>query len=299
MNALRAKLVASVLRCAFAQLSEDLEEFHSEPNSLPERVSENVSSIAPLNLPGFVESVGHEGLWRPLRFVREGRAGVHMLEPYSPDKVPVVLVHGAGATPRAWLYFIEHLDATRYQAWVYQYPTGVPIDVSAQWLSNILGTLEGTLGFDQMIVVGHSMGGLVARRSVALNAGTTSARYALVTFSAPWGGVPLARFGARLGRLAVPSWMDLVPDSAFLRVLQTEPLPATVPHHLFFAYRKDGDELDSDGMISVSSQLESHVRRRAAGIYGFRAGHGAIIEDLAVFTRFAAILNDLSTGGGG
>src|SRR5260370_17339420 len=108
MNALRAKLVASVLRCAFAQLSEDVEEFHCEPNSLPERVSENASSFAPLNLPGFVESVGHEGLWQPLRFVREGRASVYMLEPYSPAKVPVVFVHGAGPPAPPSPYFFDH-----------------------------------------------------------------------------------------------------------------------------------------------------------------------------------------------
>lgn len=289
---MRPFLIALVLLlngCAFTQLREDLDEYYANPAVLARQVTVvDGPQVAPLDAPGFIESFGRRGLWQPVSFVKEKRGGVYLLEPYDPARIPVLFVHGAGGTPQDWRYFVEHLDRTRYQAWAYYYPTGLPIDLSASWLNSFVTELHARYAFKQLVVVGHSMGGLVARRFIALN----SQDYVkgLVTFATPWGGVPFARFGASLGAYAIPSWRDLVPDSIFLRAVQAESLPPAVKHYLFFGYRESGDAFDSDGVITVSSQREARIERAAAQVHGFRTDHSGILDDAAVFRRFAGVL---------
>lgn len=289
---MRAILIAAILAlqgCAFSQLREDLSEFYADPQGLAGQViAEGAPQVKPL--AEILEDHGRLGLWRPLSFVKERRARIYLLEPYDPARVPVLFVHGAGGSPQDWRYFIENLDRSRYQAWVYYYPTGMPMELSALWLKSSLGALRAQHGFRQLVVTGHSMGGLVARRAIALDAHASEPyETMLVTFATPWGGVPFARLGASLGVYAIPSWRDLVPDSVFLRSVQAEALPS-VQHHLFFGYRENGDTFDSDGVIAVSSQREEHIERAAAQIHGFRTDHSAILDDAAVFGRFAGVL---------
>ena len=288
---MRAILIAVVLLlqgCAFSQLREDLDEFYTNPAVLARRaVVVDDPVVTRLDAPGFMGSFGRMGLWQPLSFVKERRGGVYLLGPYDPAKVPVLFIHGAGGTPQDWRYFIEHLDRTKYQPWVYYYPTGLPIDISAAWLNDFVEALHARYGFSRLIVTGHSMGGLVAHRFIALN----SRDYvkALVTFATPWGGVPIARLGTSLGPYAIPSWRDLVPDSTFLRTVQAGSLPPAVKHHLFFGYRERGDSFDSDGVISVASQLEARIEA-GAQVHGFKTDHSGILDDAAVFSRFAGVL---------
>src|SRR5262249_49597624 len=146
------------------------------------------------------------------------RARLYLLEPYDAARTPVLFVHGAGGTPRDWRYFIEHLDRARYQAWVYAYPSGLPLELSAAWLNDSVMALHVRHGMPRVIVVAHSMGGLVARRFVVLNAHAPGQDYitTLVTVSTPWNGVASAGFGVAYSPLVVPSWNDLAPDSDFL-----------------------------------------------------------------------------------
>ena len=282
-----AAVVALLQGCALAQLREDLSEFYANPEAIASRVVAEMR-MGDLDSPSFLESNGRRGLWKPVSFVREKRGGLYLLEPYDAKRIPVLFIHGAGGTPQDWRYFIGQLVRTRYQAWVYYYPSGLPIDMSASWLDNFVTELHRQYGFPRLAIAAHSMGGLVARRFLAMNADGAGRRYEtlLATFSTPFGGVPAARLGLRLGDYAVPSWRDLAPESAFLRTLKAQPLPASVRHHLFFGYREDGDGHDSDGVISVASQLAA----KAARSYGFRTDHADILEDQAVFRRFAAVL---------
>jgi pimeloyl-ACP methyl ester carboxylesterase len=289
MRALLFILVLLLEGCAFSQLREDLSEFYADPEALTGQVfARGAAHVAHIDAPGFTVDYGRMGLWQPVSFVKEKRGGVYFLEPYDAAKIPVLLVHGAGGTPQDWRYFIERLDRSRYQVWAYYYPTGLPMDVSAAWLNSIVRALHARYGFQQLYVAGHSMGGLVARRFIALN--SQSYVKLLVTFVTPWDGVPFARLGASLGVYAIPSWRDLVPGSAFLRAVQSEKLPAGVQHHLFFGYREEGDAFDSDGVITVSSQRERHIERAATQVHGFRTDHSAILDDAAVFRRFAGLL---------
>jgi pimeloyl-ACP methyl ester carboxylesterase len=100
--------------------------------------------------------------------------GLYMLEPYQPGKIPVLMVHGLWSSPMTWLEMFNDLRSQpdirqRYQFWFYLYPTGQPFWHSAAELREELATLRQRLdpqgrepALDEMVLVGHSMGGLVA-----------------------------------------------------------------------------------------------------------------------------------------
>lgn len=101
--------------------------------------------------------------------------GLYMLEPYDPKKMPVLMVHGLWSSPVTWMEMYNDLRSDpqihrHYQFWFYLYPTGQPFWISAAQLRRELaqvrvdvdpGRAAGAL--DQMVLVGHSMGGLVSK----------------------------------------------------------------------------------------------------------------------------------------
>ena len=101
--------------------------------------------------------------------------GIYMLEPYDPARIPVLMVHGLWSSPMTWMPMFNDLRSFQelrrnYQFWFYHYPTGQPFWVSATQLRADLAALRKELdatqpspALDQMVVVGHSMGGLVSR----------------------------------------------------------------------------------------------------------------------------------------
>ena len=111
-------------------------------------------------------------------------SGVYMLQPYDPDKIPVVMVHGFWSNLVTWMEMFNDLQGSpeirdRYQFWFYLYPTGVPPLLTAGHLRSHLAEARAILdphhqlpAFDQMVLVGHSMGGLLSRLQV-LESGDT------------------------------------------------------------------------------------------------------------------------------
>jgi pimeloyl-ACP methyl ester carboxylesterase len=106
------------------------------------------------------------------------RARLNFLEPYQPGKTPVVLIHGLFSDPLSWADMTNDLRATpgfndRYQIWVFRYPTGQGFMQSATALRRELRAAVDMLdpqGTDpalhRLVLVGHSMGGLIAKLQV-------------------------------------------------------------------------------------------------------------------------------------
>lgn len=105
----------------------------------------------------------------------KGIKGLFMVEPYDPNRIPVVMVHGLWSSPTTWMEMFNDLRAfpeirQKYQFWFFQYPTGQPFWLSASQMRDSLAKLRVDLdpagqnpNLDQMVLVGHSMGGLVSR----------------------------------------------------------------------------------------------------------------------------------------
>jgi hypothetical protein len=101
--------------------------------------------------------------------------GLSLLRPYERGKIPVILVHGLWAAPWSWCPMVEALGADptlagRYQFWTFGYSTGEPILYSALLLRRALRQAReqfdpdgSDAAFGLMVVVGHSMGGLLAK----------------------------------------------------------------------------------------------------------------------------------------
>src|SRR5262245_54278729 len=99
-------------------------------------------------------------------------------QPYERGKVPVVLIHGLWGNPHLWDRMIEDLEddpalRRRYQFWTYRYASGDSIPYSAHLLRQSLRRArrvfdpDGTdAAFDRMVVVGHSLGGILAKMMV-------------------------------------------------------------------------------------------------------------------------------------
>jgi hypothetical protein len=106
------------------------------------------------------------------------KQGLRMLEPFNPDKIPVVFVHGLMSSPFTWLRMLNSLKGDpeirkRYQFWFYRYPTGNPVLLSAANLRESLKEIykvyagdEYSPAMQQMVLVGHSMGGLLSKLMV-------------------------------------------------------------------------------------------------------------------------------------
>jgi pimeloyl-ACP methyl ester carboxylesterase len=127
-----------------------------------------------LNQPQFEDSkISTLGLLHPDKVKQ--LQGLYMLEPYSPDKMPVVMVHGLWSSPVTWMEMFNDLRSDplmrdHYQFWFYLYPTGQPFWLSATQMREDLAVLRRKIdpahqnpALDQMVLVGHSMGGLVAK----------------------------------------------------------------------------------------------------------------------------------------
>jgi pimeloyl-ACP methyl ester carboxylesterase len=100
------------------------------------------------------------------------RSALMFYEPYDPKKIPVLFVHGLMSSPHAWLQVANQLEANpefrrRYQIWAYFYPTGAPIAGNALQLRMALAAAATRyhLG-DNLVIVGHSMGGILTRMQV-------------------------------------------------------------------------------------------------------------------------------------
>jgi pimeloyl-ACP methyl ester carboxylesterase len=120
--------------------------------------------------PGNLLLVGVMGALRSAHY--EKKTGLYFLQPYDPDRIPVVFVHGLISTPFDWVQTINGLQADpeirkRYQFWVFAYPTGNPVLYSALRLREELAKVDKLYPDHKgYVLVGHSMGGLLSQAQV-------------------------------------------------------------------------------------------------------------------------------------
>jgi len=253
-----------------------------------------LGTIANIDDPRFSDENGKLGLWNPLQFLFDVGAGIYFLEEYDPHKIPVLFVHGAVGHPGDWKHLVSSLDRSRFQPWLAYYPTAPHLDQLGRGLLRAMAALQVKYGFSRLILVAHSMGGLVMRAALNYaieNASTTRVVYvpAFVSISSPWNGHSGAAKGVKHSPVVAPSWEDMAPGSSFLTRLSQTALAPECEYSLFFSYRGGGGEAN-DGTVTVSSELAMPVQRQAVRVMGFDESHTSILESREVAMQLNAIL---------
>jgi pimeloyl-ACP methyl ester carboxylesterase len=105
------------------------------------------------------------------------------LRPHRPGRIPVVFIHGTASSPGRWAEMANRLENApsvnqQYETWVFAYNTGSPIPYSAMLLRDALTETVRRLdpdgtdpGLRQMVLIGHSQGGLLAKMT-AIHSGS-------------------------------------------------------------------------------------------------------------------------------
>ena len=101
--------------------------------------------------------------------------GIYLIEPFDPRRIPVLLLHGLTSSPLVWRNVATDamqnpLIRENFQFWYAFYSTGVPVPQSAALIREKIalirrsGDPHGTsLASKNIVIVGYSMGGLIAR----------------------------------------------------------------------------------------------------------------------------------------
>jgi hypothetical protein len=128
----------------------------------------NKESLLTLGILGFLRGdrvFEHTGLY-PVEFPRT-------------DKIPVVFVHGLISDPNDWRHLHNTLLADpkireRYQFWAFLYPTSMAVPWSSTLFRRELARAHQRMNgggrnpkLSQMILIGHSMGGLLSRLQIS------------------------------------------------------------------------------------------------------------------------------------
>jgi hypothetical protein len=256
----------------------------------------NFGEIVTLDDSRFTEEKGRLGLWEALRFSQEVGGGLYFLEAFDPTKIPVLFIHGAGGTPQSWAPIIQEMDRDTFQPWLFYYPSGLYLDDATELLRQALSHMYLTHPFDQLIMVAHSMGGMIARASINIMIQKGRAHeipLLLLTLSTPWGGHQAAQTGLDYSPIGmVPSWIDLAPESPFQKKLFETHLPPLFHHYLLFSYkgrRSAFSTENDDGAVTLASQLHPKAQHSAEKIIGFNEDHTSILTSLTVLSELKEI----------
>lgn len=141
------------------------------------RLAYNVTAAVEANLDNpYILDNALAGLLNPDKRAKD--TGLFGLRAYDPQKIPVIFVHGLNSDPHIWKNAVNEILgqpdlSARYQPLLFMYPTGLPVPAAATRLRESIATFRDKWdpdhndpGFNQMILIGHSMGGLLSRLQV-------------------------------------------------------------------------------------------------------------------------------------
>jgi pimeloyl-ACP methyl ester carboxylesterase len=134
-------------------------------------------------LAGMPKRGGIEGFIQPFGG-GDTQPRLEMLEPHRAGRIPVVFIHGLASDEGTWFDMLNELRAwpvfhRRFEPWVFHYPTGASfLQVAAVLRRELQAAVRAAdpQGVDpalqNLVLVGHSMGGLHAKLQV-VEPGTT------------------------------------------------------------------------------------------------------------------------------
>ncbi len=248
----------------------------------------------------FSKKNGQLGLWRPIKFLRKVGGGVFFLEPFDPEKIPLIFIHGVGGNPEHWTSIIQRLDRTRFQPWLFFYPSGLRLNMCTEFLVRSLSKVYVQDKFKKVVVVAHSMGGLVSRslvNTIVKKDVNQKLQVLFLTLSTPWGGHQAAQIGVDHAPAVIPSWIDMIPNSPFQRELFATPLSDHVDYYLFFSFKGGHNPFtngNDDGTVSLVSQLKLEAQDSAIKTIGFNETHDGILRSQHAIKKIGTLLTEFA-----
>ena len=206
--------------------------------------------------------------WRP--------SHLPSVEPKS--RPPVILLHGLFQN-RSCLFWLQYrLRAAGYEQVIsINTPPWRDLETLTESLAKKVDELRIRLKVEKVILVGHSMGGMIARNYVQ-NRGGAAYVQGMVTLGAPHHGSKLAPFALSL------MGKTLLPDSAFLRQFNSVAWPAETQAVSIFT-RYDNIVLPADsGKMNGAEQIELDGMGHTALLFHPRALQ-AVIDALDNITH--------------
>ncbi len=156
--------------------------------------------------------------WVPPRETPPGRSGA-----------PILLLHGLFHNRGCWLWLKLQL---RRQGCTAVYTLNLPpwkdVESLTERVAKKVDSIRLAQGVERVHLVGHSMGGMIARNYLQLRGGAPKVA-SCTLLAAPNGGSKLAPFALS------PLARVLIPGSEFLRRLAEAPLPAEVPVRAYYS----------------------------------------------------------------
>lgn len=253
--------------------------------------------IEQLDSPLFSDAMGELGLFDPASFLEKTGTLFFTTAPRNRQKTPVLFVHGITGTPADFSTIVSQIDTTHFEPWFFFYPTGVSLETSSELLYDLF--LSGNyinLKGSKMIVVAHSMGGLVARRAINryVREENRGGLVSFITLSTPYDGNAAAAKGVKHAPYTVPSWVDIAEGSDYIESLSNVSIKDNIDFRLFFSYGDTGPRSgdNSDGVISLKSQLKPQFQSEATRVEGFNESHTSILTSETVINRLNETLSE-------
>lgn len=111
------------------------------------------------------------------------RPRLYLMQPYDPNRRIILMIHGLASSPEAWVNVANELMGdeeirSRFQVWQFYYPTNMPVALNHYEIRQTLD--EALWHFDpqgsaaashDMVLIGHSMGGVISRLMVSSTQG--------------------------------------------------------------------------------------------------------------------------------
>ena len=145
----------------------------------------------------------------------------------------VLLLHGFFQTRNIWEVMEDRLRFDGYAVMTFNlggmfgFNTRA-VDALADQIAEKLDGLMARHGFDALHIVGHSKGGIVARRYVQHYGGDKHVK-SVVTLGSPHHGTPTALIGVAGLGMVTTNPKELMPRSAIVRALSRDTFPAHIP----------------------------------------------------------------------
>lgn len=250
----------------------------------------------------------HPALTTPMGLRREGVP----IKPQDLDPSPtlMVFVHGLGATELQWSP--DYLDVGPHA--LVRYNSGRPIADNGADLAVLLEKVVQAAQVTRLVIVGHSMGGLVARSAIAQapNSHWVAMLTDLISLGSPHTGAPLERVAARslafgqsfrsaepivrlgqrrsrgikdlrFGAMRHEDWTDDI-DSAFVDTTTAIELPEHVHHRAVVAFLAP---VIGDGIVPQHS-----AEHPGADISVIPGNHLSLLKDPLVRDLLTQVMHD-------